>query len=426
MFKDLISDMSKPKIIFWTLWFGALVTTIYQLMLFHKGGTRNSTGSTIAQLIEEDGDVSFRGQLDMNWLSTDGVDSFYHNELLSTGPDSKVRLDFGEDRYLDLESNTLVKLSRPKGLSKNVEIFLISGTVNAGIRESTGKKKRPGAKTSSISIASGNQKVEVTGNKSNIVLKKEKTSEGLKVESAKGEVKAIVDGFEKKIDKSSKIVKLAAISQKQQALEVNLALAKSDAIVKSLDEIKMMSNTVNINDLASMYVKPIIYFNSVSLKSKKGVQVDAPTEGEYKYQLGLMNSKQLAKLRSLLLGIKTYNIKEGAELPAKGIFFSSRHSINGYYKGQWQKSKHWAKIMKSIGASVIFDGHQNDLLPIAEFKKGDFARKNKYMFLTGPTSNLNKIELNLAKNMMNFRRNITSSKSVLFRTEVKILVNSRS
>ena len=396
-----------------------MVATIYQLYLHRQQDAREGAGSEVASIVDEEGDVAFRSELDVDWQSTGDVESFYEEELLSTGPDSKIRLDFGEDRYLDLESNTLIKLSKPKGLSKNVEIFLITGNVSAGIKASSSGKKAKSS-GSGLVIASEGQKIVLSGNNSNISLSKKRGSTGLKVKAVSGKAQALIGDTVTPISKPE-VIQGNLIAEQNKAIDVPLKIVNSPSIVKSLEAIKVEQNRVTIQEVASAFKKPVMSFDSLVYQNKKGNEVPPPHTDPLGLKLHLHNVKDLIKLRPLIIGASRYHIEEGKAFPKSGIYLASTKKIIAYYEGAWRNSKSWTRVMKSLGAKVVFKGKMSSFVPTRSFKLKNVPRRQNQIYLASSGTKLVNLELELARKVQGFDNNVRSSKSVVFMNKVKLL-----
>lgn len=413
-------------VLMWGLWTIALLFTVFQLMQHHMSGGQRTSGSEIADLVEETGDVAFRGQLDVDWQSAGDVDSFYEEELLSTGPDSKIRLDFGDDRYLDLESNTLIKLSKPKGLSQDVEIFLITGNIKAGIKPAAkGSKKSKGRKAiSKMVIATSKQKIVLEGDGSDIELNKVGRKGGVEVKSTTGKINSIIAGKVRAITKPE-VIQAEKIIEKSEAVALPLDIVNSTSIVKDIKEITEEQNRVSLLSLSNRYKNPKIEINKIKFKGKRISEVSLPENGKYKIALTLMNSSKVKKLGSLLNAAEKFNFVEGEEIPSKGVFFVTHDKVVAFMSGPFKSSKNSRRLMKLIGAKVAFKGKLSSFVSSRKLNIKKLPKSKKEIFLASDSLNLVNLDIQLARKFSNFGKNIKSSKSVVFLSPVKILEVSK-
>ena len=408
-------------VLMWGLWTIALLFTVFQLMQHHMSGGQRTSGSEIADLVEETGDVAFRGQLDVDWQSAGDVDSFYEEELLSTGPDSKIRLDFGDDRYLDLESNTLIKLSKPKGLSQDVEIFLITGNIKAGIKPAAkGSKKSKGRKAiSKMVIATSKQKIVLEGDGSDIELNKVGRKGGVEVKSTTGKINSIIAGKVRAITKPE-VIQAEKIIEKSEAVALPLDIVNSTSIVKDIKEITEEQNRVSLLSLSNRYKNPKIEINKIKFKGKRISEVSLPENGKYKIALTLMNSSKVKKLGSLLNAAEKFNFVEGEEIPSKGVFFVTHDKVVAFMSGPFKSSKNSRRLMKLIGAKVAFKGKLSSFVSSRKLNIKKLPKSKKEIFLASDSLNLVNLDIQLARKFSNFGKNSKISNSIVFRSPVKI------
>ncbi len=445
------TSFSVIKAALWLTWAVALAAVIYQLVSYQKGSGGRSETSQVASIVERTGDVSYRKASDFDWLSARAISNLFENELFSTGEESKAKLSLGNNLYLDLEANTVIKLDPPKGLGGDTEIFLVSGDlkVDVGDNPEIGKPERK------VVIKAGGTTFEVKGQGSSLRLKKDKDTEKVAVTATTGNIQSVVGDRKVAVTKPREMIEKVATADASRVLNIPVELATSQTIVaKAAIEEVPLPKAPDIDDtppppppppaappvpVAKVEVPvPIIEVPAPKVEvpapkvvvpvAKEPVKLKPEVKKEEKvvvkpkasYRLRVFEvAKKLPGVNTL---VKNPNIQveyAGAVMAgAMGVFATDGKTILAEVVGG-SSGKEMDAIRTALNARVVFRGKSDSFLKpeeIAKFstmdKKGLFLQSGKRVL---------PISEDLANSFADFGAMITAQKTMVFRAKVEVL-----
>lgn len=175
--------------------------SFFSTYFWHKKATENldrNLGNNSAPLIAQVGSVSNDVQKNpsnqLMWLKVNTGDQLYDGDSIQTSGRGEVRIQFDDGRYIDLESDSLIKLERSQG---EIALNLVEGSLFV---KGNAENQTAGEAGPSLVLASSSGKVDLS--KSSAALTKDKNQSDVNLQ--------VLEGKANLVSKDGKVKELAS------------------------------------------------------------------------------------------------------------------------------------------------------------------------------------------------------------------------
>ncbi len=188
------------------------VFSFFGTYFWHKKATEdldrnlgNNSAPLIAQVSNVSNEVQKNQSNQLMWLKVNTGDQLYDGDSIQTSSRGEVRIQFDDGRYIDLESDSLIKLERLQG---EIALDLVEGSlfVKGAVENSTTTN---GETSPNLVLASSSGKVDLSKSSASLTRDKNQTDVSLQVLEGKanlvskdGKVRELSSGQAGKINSS--------------------------------------------------------------------------------------------------------------------------------------------------------------------------------------------------------------------------------
>lgn len=143
---------------------------VVRALFFDKPGSEMK-GDPVAQIVFQDGQVQFRPDNDLIWQDVENNQYLFENDNIATGENGLVIINFGNNKTLELSTNTQIRIKQLASDDQDFEIDLIRGNLTALSDVNVSNEK---LKTSEASIRTGDKVIQVDEKASKLSISKKR------------------------------------------------------------------------------------------------------------------------------------------------------------------------------------------------------------------------------------------------------------
>lgn len=155
--------------------------------LFFQKSESTSSGTPLARLTEQVGDIQYRQDDEILWHNAENDQYVFENDNIATGPNSYASINFGNSRTIELGPQTQIRIRPMSKDSQEFELDLLRGQVAARPGSENDERIKGAKKAMQLRIFSGNESFALK-RQAELVLKKDRGQQTSDVMFANGQV----------------------------------------------------------------------------------------------------------------------------------------------------------------------------------------------------------------------------------------------
>lgn len=175
----------RGKIAFMILWTPLMGLSVW--WLFFQKSQNTSSGTPIARVTEQVGDIQYRQDDDILWHNAENNQYVFENDNIATGPNSYASINFGNSRTIELGPHTQIRIRPMNKVGQEFELDLLRGQVAARPGSENDRNVKGSKKAMQLRIFSGKESFALK-RQAELVLKKDRDQETGNVVFANGQI----------------------------------------------------------------------------------------------------------------------------------------------------------------------------------------------------------------------------------------------